>query len=174
MNNVKLNVYIANLEEYVKGSLKGDWFDVLTEFEELSEHVNTLESEWFIADHESDLFHISEYMVLDELEELAQYIKDFEYGTDVANLLKNWTSYNYDIKATIEEDSLLLISSEDGLLNEFQALGEYELDALGYDLSFIVYRYFDTESFGYDTILGGEYSYVGKNNELEHIYIRHV
>lgn len=174
MNNVKLNVYIANLEEYVKGSLKGDWFDVLAEFDELSDYVNTLESEWFIADHESDLFHISEYMVLDELEELAQYIKGFEYGTDVANLLKNWTSCNCDIKAIIEEGSLLLISSEDGLLNEYQALGEHELDALGYDLSSIVYRYFDTEQLGYDTILSGGYSYAGKNNDLEHIYVRHV
>lgn len=176
MDEIKLNVFITDLKAYDNGGLIGKWFDARTELPEIIEYAEKL-GHWFITDHESDLFYINENTSIEEIDELTDLLTDFHYSEDVAQSVKEWTYYNEDIENIIGDDAIIIVDSSDGILNENEALGLREYEAViepnivGGQVEDITLRYFDTESFGRDLILNGDYSYIGKDENSDHIFI---
>ena len=79
-----LSVYIANLEEYVKGNLVGDWTSLPIEENDWKDFLKTIGNpeEIAIHDYENNLglegVEIGEYMSLKELNELAERIEGID------------------------------------------------------------------------------------------------
>ncbi|HDK5720258.1 TPA: antirestriction protein ArdA, partial [Staphylococcus pseudintermedius] len=145
-NTIKLNLFITDLTEYNAGNLVGKWFDALTEFNAMSAYIDNIAGkghEWFISDSESDLFDISEFHSIDELEEMAGIIKESEFDSSIANLIKNYTDDRTEIIRIIEENNIVVLN---GLSTEQEALGEYVFDLLiEYKPDNFLYQYFDFE-----------------------------
>ena len=79
-----LSVYIANLEEYVKGNLVGDWVSLPIEENDFEDFLKTIGNpeEIAIHDFENNLglygLKIKEYMSLKELNELGERIENID------------------------------------------------------------------------------------------------
>ena len=77
-----LYVYIANLEEYVKGNLVGDWISLPIEEDDFKDFLKTIGNPEEIAIHDFENnsglegVEIGEYMRLKELNELAERIEN--------------------------------------------------------------------------------------------------
>ena len=77
-----LSVYIANLEEYVKGNLIGDWISLPIEEDDFKDFLKTIGNPEEIAIHDFENnsglegVEIGEYMSLKELNELAERIEN--------------------------------------------------------------------------------------------------
>ncbi|EGQ3866652.1 antirestriction protein ArdA [Staphylococcus pseudintermedius] len=170
-NTIKLNLFITDLTEYNAGNLVGKWFDALTEFDAMSAYIDNIAGkghEWFISDSESDLFDISEFHSIDELEEIAGIIKESEFDSSIANLIKNYTDDRTEIISIIEENNIIVLN---GLPTEQEALGEYVFDLLiEYEPDNFLYQYFDFEKFGRDLLIT-DYRYLGHNVDYDHVYI---
>ena len=73
-----LSVYIANLEEYVKGNLVGDWVSLPIDEDDFKDFLKTIGNpeEIAIHDYENNLgldgLKIGEYMSIKELNELGE------------------------------------------------------------------------------------------------------
>ena len=82
-----LNLYVANLAEYVKGNLVGEWLELPLEEEELTEALNRIskngQDELAIHDYEAD-FNIKEYDSITLLNELAWRVHDLEDWEGIA------------------------------------------------------------------------------------------
>ncbi|WP_323695775.1 antirestriction protein ArdA [Staphylococcus pseudintermedius] len=170
-NTIKLNLFITDLTEYNAGNLVGKWFDALTEFDAMSAYIDDIvgkRHEWFISDSESDLFEVSEFHSIDELEEMAEIIKEGGFDPSIANLIKNYTDDRTEIISIIEEKNIIVL---DGFPSEQEALGEYVFDLINeYEPDNFLYQYFDFEKFGRDLLLT-DYSYLGRNEDYDHVYI---
>lgn len=73
-------VYVADLEAYNSGVLKGEWIDLPMDEEELNEvlarHSNNFNTDWAIHDYENELgLTIHEYANIYELNELAESLQ---------------------------------------------------------------------------------------------------
>ena len=79
-----LSVYIANLEEYVKGNLVGDWISLPIEENDWKDFLKTIGNpeEIAIHDYENNLgldgLKIGEYMSIKELNELGGRIENID------------------------------------------------------------------------------------------------
>ena len=79
-----LSVYIANLEEYVKGNLVGDWVSLPIKKSDFKAFLKTIGNpeEIAIHDYENNLgldgLKIGEYMSLEELNELGERIENID------------------------------------------------------------------------------------------------
>ena len=79
-----LSVYVANLEEYVKGNLVGDWISLPIEENGWKDFLKTIGSpeEIAIHDYEDNLgldgLEIVEYMSIKELNELGEHIENID------------------------------------------------------------------------------------------------
>lgn len=89
-----LSVYIANLEEYVKGNLVGDWISLPIEKADFDEFLKTIGNpeEIAIHDYENNLgldgLKIGEYMSIKELNELGERIENIDpFDVDIFNAL---------------------------------------------------------------------------------------
>ena len=79
-----LSVYIANLEEYVKGNLVGDWISLPIEKSDFEDFLKTIgnpeEITYFTHDYKDNLgldgLKIGEYMSIEELNELGGRIEN--------------------------------------------------------------------------------------------------
>ena len=79
-----LSVYIANLEEYVKGNLVGDWISLPIEKSNFEDFLKTIgnpeEFTFFTHDYKDNLgldgLKIGEYMSIEELNELGGRIEN--------------------------------------------------------------------------------------------------
>ena len=86
-----LSVYIANLDEYVKGNLVGDWISLPIEENDWKDFLKTIGNpeEIAIHDYENNLgldgLKIGEYMSIKELNELGERIENID-NCDVAAL----------------------------------------------------------------------------------------
>ena len=76
-----LSVYVANLEEYVKGNLVGDWISLPIEESKFEEFLKTIGSPEEIAIHDYEDnsgiegVEIGEYMSIKELNELGERLE---------------------------------------------------------------------------------------------------
>ncbi|EKI4464008.1 antirestriction protein ArdA [Staphylococcus pseudintermedius] len=171
-NNIRFNLFITDLTEYNAGNLVGKWFDALTEFDAMSTYINTIAGkghEWFIADNESDLFEVGEFHSVDNLEEMTDVIKGFQFDSSIANLIKNYCNGdNKSIAEFVQNNELLIL---DGASTEECALGEYVFDlSIEHEPDNFLHQYFDYESYGKDLLLT-DYSYIGLNKDYDHVYI---
>lgn len=89
-----LSVYIANLGEYVKGNLVGDWISLPIEENDFEDFLKTIGNpeEIAIHDYENNLgldgLKIGEYMSIKELNELGERIENIDtYNVAVLNAL---------------------------------------------------------------------------------------
>ena len=89
-----LSVYIANLEEYVKGNLVGDWISLPIEENDWKDFLKTIGNpeEIAIHDYENNLgldgLEIGEYMSIKELNELGERIENIDTcNVDALNAL---------------------------------------------------------------------------------------
>ena len=79
-----LSVYIANLDEYVKGNLVGDWISLPIEESDFEDFLKTIGNpeELAIHDYENNLglygLKIGEYMSIKELNELGERIENID------------------------------------------------------------------------------------------------
>ena len=77
-----LSVYVANLEEYVKGKLVGDWVSLPIEEDDFKDFLKTIGNPEEIAIHdyednlELDGLKIGEYMSIKELTHSTHRIRD--------------------------------------------------------------------------------------------------
>ena len=75
-----INIYVANLDEYVKGNLVGDWVSLPIEEDAFKDFLKTIGNPEEIAIHDFednlglDGLKIGEYMSIEELNELAERI----------------------------------------------------------------------------------------------------
>ena len=92
--NAPLSVYIANLDEYVKGNLVGDWVSLPIEEDDWKDFLKTIGNPEEIAVHDFennlglDGLKIGEYMSIEELNELCERIEGIDLrGVDTFNAL---------------------------------------------------------------------------------------
>lgn len=170
-NKIQLNLFITDSTEYNASNLVGKWFDALSEFDAMSAYIDDIVGkghEWFISDSESDLFEVSEFHSIDELKEMVEIIKESGFNSSIANLIKNYTDNRTEIISIIEEKNIIVL---DGFPSEQEALGEYVFDLINeYEPDNFLYQYFDFEKFGRDLLLT-DYSYLGRNEDYDHVYI---
>lgn len=114
-----MQIYIADLEAYNSGYLKGEWIELPTENEEIENVIfrqsKNGQSDFAIHDYELP-FEIGEYTDLFKINELCETIKDldlnmhliehleYSYGIDFKNTdtytLKNYLDNVYTIEAS--------------------------------------------------------------------------
>ena len=89
-----LSVYIANLDEYVKGNLVGDWVSLPIDEDDFEDFLTTIGNpeELAIHDYENNLglygLKIGEYMSIKELNELGERIENIDTcNVDALNAL---------------------------------------------------------------------------------------
>ena len=89
-----LSVYIANLDEYVKGNLVGDWVSLPIDEDDFEDFLKTIGNpeELAIHDYENNLglygLKIGEYMSIKELNELGERIENIDTcNVDALNAL---------------------------------------------------------------------------------------
>ena len=92
--NAPLSVYIANLDEYVKGNLVGDWVSLPIDEDDFEDFLKTIGNPEEIAVHDFennlglDGLKIGEYMSIEELNELCERIEGIDLrGVDTFNAL---------------------------------------------------------------------------------------
>ncbi|MDK4147689.1 antirestriction protein ArdA [Staphylococcus pseudintermedius] len=184
-NNIQLNLFISDLAEYNAGNLFGKWFNALTEFEAMSAYIDAIASkgnEWFISDYESDLFNISEFHSIEELQTMANRVSYVNNHTgidvEIAKEIKDmFDDENERINACFYSVTL---SSKFYSDNYKKALGlwyfenilEPELKATGIEPPYVeeLTIYFDAEAKGHDLLLNAEYRYIGLNQKNAHIF----
>lgn len=161
-------IYIANLGKYNEGELVGKWVQlpcndrkkelrsigVSDEPDENGEYYE----EYIILDYETDIsgLKIGEYDSLDELNELAERLEDFDSsekiafrafvknGSSLEDALEGVENINYAIywNCYDMEDVAIKVAKETGML---------------YGVPDIVARYFDYEAYGRDLDLEGTF-----------------
>lgn len=155
MNEAKDNtikIFLTNLGKYNEGDLVGEWVTLpVDDFQPILDRIGIDEEyeEWFITDYEAP-FEIGEYDNIDELNEIAEAIENFD-ATEL-EVLKTYEENGYDMQTAIEKvrdnDYFYLEASNE------EDLAYAYIDAIG-DLDSAVSkenqeRYFDYEAFGRD------------------------
>lgn len=158
----KIKIFLTNLGKYNEGDLVGEWVELpVDDFQPILDRIgiNDEYEEWFITDYEAP-FEIGEYDDIDELNEIAEAIENFN-ATEL-EVLKTYEENGYDMQTAIEKvrDNdyfYLQASNEEDLAYAYiESIGNLD-DAVSKEDQ---ERYFDYESFGRDLVLGGDYSYV--------------
>ena len=106
-----LSVYIANLDEYVKGTLMGDWVSLPIEENDWKDFLKTIGNpeEIAIHDYENNLgldgLKIGEYMSIKELNELGERIECIELcKVNTFNAIFEVLGYFEDALECLESD----------------------------------------------------------------------
>lgn len=79
-----LSVYIANMEEYVKGNLVGDWVSLPIDEDDFEDFLKTIGNpeKYAIHDYKDNLglngIEITQYMSLEDLNELGERMEDID------------------------------------------------------------------------------------------------
>ena len=159
------NIYLTNLGKYNEGELVGKWVSLPTVngFDEHLEEIGINEryEEWFISDYETDIegLEVGEYDNIEELDELARELEDFddcdakafsacmEYGYSFEEALECVQNGNYRIYSDCGdmEDVAMVVVEECGYLEQMPE-----------NLRF----YFDYKAFGRDLDIEGTYIYI--------------
>ena len=146
-----LKIFVTNLGKYNEGELIGEWVSLPideSELEEVLERIGINEEyeEYFITDYETEFdgLDIDEYSNIEELNELAAQLENFdEYdlekigaivegcGIALQDAIDNIDDYTYYSGKTLEDVA-------------------YEIVEECYELPEIAQRYFDYEAFARD------------------------
>ena len=146
-----LSVYIANLAEYVKGNLVGDWISLPIEENDWKDFLKTIGNpeEIAIHDYENNLgldgLKIGEYMSLKELNELAERIESIiPHEVNIFNAL-------YEALGDFEY-ALDCLESNDYTFYEDMTMEEVAREHIEdcYDIPSYLGNYIDYKAFAYD------------------------
>ncbi|MEG1008726.1 MAG: antirestriction protein ArdA [Clostridia bacterium] len=141
-------IYIADLNAYNSGFLKGDWIELPTEKEEIEEiikrHTNNGQTDFAIHDYELD-FEISEYddpfkinelvEMLEELDLNKYLIKhlEFAYGIDIKKIDV------YDLKQKLDDVYKIDASNDKEFAqNYFYECYGNQIEELPWELSYSI------------------------------------
>ena len=146
-----LSVYIANLEEYVKGNLVGDWVSLPIKANDWKDFIKTIGNpeELAIHDYENNLglygLKIGEYMSIKELNELGERIENIDTcDVDILNAL-------YEALGDFEE-TLDCLESDNYVFYENMTLEEVAQEYIEecYDIPEGLENYIDYKAFARD------------------------
>lgn len=108
-----LSVYIANMEEYVKGNLVGDWVSLPIDEDDFEDFLKTIGNpeKYAIHDYKDNLglngIEITQYMSLEDLNELGERMEDINQSeVNAFNAL-------YEALEGDFEEALDILESED-------------------------------------------------------------
>lgn len=108
-----MNIYVADLQAYNNGILKGQWLELPMCEVELEEILSSYPSDYAIHDYEAD-FQISEYMDIQGLNEFAQMMEENKYNMEMLELVDNWQQMEVDeLKWELEEIHTYYYSGDD-------------------------------------------------------------
>ena len=146
-----LSVYIANLEEYVKGNLVGGWVSLPIKANDWKDFLKTIGNpeELAIHDYENNLglygLKIGEYMSIKELNELGERIENIDTcNVDALNAL-------YEALGDFEE-TLDCLESDNYVFYENMTLEEVAQEYIEecYDIPAGLENYIDYKAFARD------------------------
>lgn len=158
----EVNIFLTNLGKYNEGELVGEWVKLpVDDFQPILDRIgiNDEYEEWFITDYEAP-FEINEYDNIEELNDIAREIQDF--NSTQLEVLDAYKDNGYDMRdaidKVIENDYFYLEgdTEEDLAYSYIDMAGSFEDAVSKEDKQY----YFDYEAYGRDLVLGGDYSYV--------------
>lgn len=161
-----LRIYLTNLGKYNEGELLGEWVELPVSEEELDAvkeriGINEQYEEWSITDYETDIegVEVGEYSNIEELNELAEQLEDFdEYGKKAiqAMLLDG-----YEFSEAIEKANNVEYNYYPDC-NNMTDVAYYVVEngCLLSDVPDYIARYFDYEAFGRDLGIEGKFYYI--------------
>lgn len=88
-----IKLYVADLQAYNNGELKGEWIELPMCEVELENFLESFPSDYAIHDYECD-FEISEYMNIESLNEFAEMMAENKYSMEMLNMIDNWQDYD--------------------------------------------------------------------------------
>lgn len=159
LSNPYIRIYLTNLGKYNEGELIGEWVDLpVSDFSDVLRRIGINEryEEYFITDSETNIpgLNISEYANLDELNDLAEQVKDLD-----EQQLLIMGAY-LDAGETFEN---ALDKCDDGTVYydcySDQDLGYELIDLIGSPSELdrdIIEMYFDYDGFGRDARINGD------------------
>ena len=153
-----LSVYIANLEEYVKGNLVGDWVSLPIEKSDFEDFIKTIGNPEEIAIHDFednlglDGLKIGEYMSIEELNELGELIENIDpCDVDVLNALYEALGYMGDALDCLESEDYTFYKN----MTMEEVAQEYIEDC--YDIPEGLENYIDYKAFARDMLFDNYY-----------------
>ena len=158
----EVNIFLTNLGKYNEGELVGEWVKLpVDDFQPILDRIgiNDEYEEWFITDYEAP-FEINEYDNIEELNDIAREIQDFD--SIQLEVLDAYKDNGYDMRDAIDKvidnDYIYLEGNteEDLAYSYIDMAGSFEDAVSKEDKQY----YFDYEAYGRDLVLGGDYSYV--------------
>jgi antirestriction protein len=158
----EVNIFLTNLGKYNEGELVGEWVELpVDDFQPILDRIgiNDEYEEWFITDYEAP-FEINEYDDIEELNDIAREIQDF--NSTQLEVLKAYEEAGYEMRDAIEkviDNEFFYLegdTEEDLAWSYIDAIGSFE-DAVSKENK---QYYFDYEAYGRDLVLGGDYTYV--------------
>lgn len=90
-----MNLYIADLQAYNNGELKGKWITLPMCEVELENILDSFPSDYAIHDYESEI-EVSEYMNIEQLNEFTHMMEDNKYNMEMLDMVDNWQTYEID------------------------------------------------------------------------------
>jgi antirestriction protein len=165
---MELQLYIANLGKYNEGILKGAWFTLPVDFQEMAAQIGLNEEyeEYAIHDYEAP-FSISEYASLDSLNEIAERLATLDEveAKAVASVMDN---NHIDINEAMD----MLENSDIHFYFDCKDMSDvaYEVVESGGMLDNMpsnLRNYFDYEAFGRDLDIEGTWLYLGDSIYIE-------
>lgn len=156
----EVNIFLTNLGKYNEGELVGEWVELpVDDFQPILDRIgiNDEYEEWFITDYEAP-FEINEYDNIEELNDIAREIQDFD--STQLEVLNAYKEHGYDMRDAIDKvidnDYIYLEgdTEEDLAYSYIDMAGSFEDAVSKEDKQY----YFDYEAYGRDLVLGGDYS----------------
>lgn len=159
---MELSIYIADLNAYNEGILKGEWLELPTEEEEIKEAINRQNnngvSDYAIHDYILP-FSISEYEDIYKINELCESIQNLKITEGIINHIEYSTSTNIkdmdymELKEAIEEIQIIEASTNKEFAeNYIQELYGDKIEMLPWEIAYSIdyYTVFDKLSMTMD------------------------
>lgn len=168
---MELQLYIANLGKYNEGILKGEWFTLPVDFQEVAAQIglNDEYEEYAIHDYEAP-FKISEYASLDSLNEIAEKLISLDEleAKAVASVMdNNHMDINEALDMLRDGNILFYYDCKDMTDIAYEVVESGGLlDSMPNNLR----NYFDYEAFGRDLDIEGTYLYLGDSVYIEVLF----
>lgn len=166
-----ISIYLTNLGKYNEGELVGEWLELPATAEEIADckkriGINAQYEEWFITDYECNVKDITvgEYDNLEELNELAETLADFdEYRAHVFGWL---ISDGYSREEAVDASENFTVYDN---CTDMSDVAYYVAEACGYleSIPEHLQYYFDYEKFGRDLEIEGTYTWFNYNTCIE-------
>ena len=167
-----LNIFVTNLGKYNEGELVGEWLElpaaknvVQKTFKNIG--LNEAYEEFFISDYDSDIenLEIDEYAAIEELNELADKLKNFD---DIEIKILNTLLEYYDGEEVIEKISNNEYAIYSNCANMADVAFEIvEESGILRDVQGDIALYFDYDAYGRDLEINGSFYRMDYNTYVQ-------